>query len=712
MSWEIRSAREAFPVFAAEWDRLNGKLYASHPMFDSRFIGPLLEYFGAGNEYLCIHRSDGRIDGALILGPSGWGRWKLFMPSQAQLGTLVLRDASLLTSLFAALPGLAWSIDLLALDPDYSPTWSNSILPRQVAAHALTMAADISPGFADYWQARPAQLKQNFRRYRRRSDTLFPKRNLVSVDSPQSIEAAVDRYGALESSGWKGKAGTAVHSSNRQGIFYRKVMQLFATTGQAQVLELQLGEKLAAARLIIENRRMAIMLKTAYDESLANVAPGRQLLNEVLEKISTQAPHQRIEFYTNATRDQSDWATSLRYVCHHQIFRNKFVSGIYQLLNAIRPTRPVIPNDKIKFPVAETLTSPTVNDLPGAVADLFASAETVSFDAGPGWFANLQQTVFPDDAGVDFHISMFCNIPRVILPLRRITTGQRREIQSLGHFYTSLYTPVLAANASEIDLAALLQHVGHDHDVTDVMRFAPLDRTAQSTETLLTSLRSIGWIPFRFYCFGNWYLPVKSDWNTYLNARPSQLRNGIRRKGKKFAAVGGTLEIITTGNAIEAAIHDYCTVYAKSWKKPEPYPAFIPGLIRWLATRGWLRMGIARLAGQPIGAQIWIVAHGKASIFKLAYDEAFAAYGTGTLLTARLMEHAMDHDKVSEVDYLIGDDPYKQSWMSHRRERWGIVAYNPRTVIGLLLLLRETLGHLRNTLTKKYPNGSRSAQHT
>ncbi|MEW6513533.1 MAG: GNAT family N-acetyltransferase [Pseudomonadota bacterium] len=706
MSWDIKPARDAFPAFTAEWDRLNGALYDSHPMFDSRFIGPLLEYFGDGSEFLCIHRSDGKVNGGLILTSSGWGRWTLFQPSQAQLGTLVLKDARLLTTLFAALPGHAWSIDLLALDPDYSPDWSNSTLPRQVAVHALTMAAEMPKGFADYWQARPNQLKQNFRRYRRRSDTLFPERNLVSVDSPQSIEAAVDRYGELESSGWKGKAGTAVHSSNRQGIFYRKVMQLFAATGQAQVLELQLGEKLAASRLIIGNPRMAIMLKTAFDESLANVAPGRQLLNETLQRVSTRSPHQRIEFYTNATRDQSDWATSLRYICHHQIFRNKFFSGIYQLFNAIRPSRPVIPADKIKFPVAETIDCPRVDDLPDTAASLFTAAETLSFDAGPGWFANLQQTVFVGDAGIGFHISIFWNTPRVVLPLRRITAGKHREIQSLGHFYTSLYSPVLAANTSEVDLATLLQHIGHDHDVTDVMRFAPLDRTAQSTETLLTSLRSIGWIPFRFYCFGNWYLPVKSDWNTYLNARPSQLRNGIRRKGKKFAAVGGTLEIITTGNAIEAAIHDYCTVYAKSWKKPEPYPAFIPGLIRWLATRGWLRMGIARLAGQPIGAQIWIVAHGKASIFKLAYDEAFAAYGTGTLLTARLMEHAMDHDKVSEVDYLIGDDPYKQSWMSHRRERWGIVAYNPRTVIGLLLLLRETLGHLWNTLAKKPSGGN------
>jgi hypothetical protein len=35
-----------------------------------------------------------------------------------------------------------------------------------------------------------------------------------------------------------------------------------------------------------------------------------------------------------------------------------------------------------------------------------------------------------------------------------------------------------------------------------------------------------------------------------------------------------------------------------------------------------------------------------------------------------MLEHALGGDKVSEVDYLTGDDNYKSNWMSHRRERW------------------------------------------
>jgi CelD/BcsL family acetyltransferase involved in cellulose biosynthesis len=50
-----------------------------------------------------------------------------------------------------------------------------------------------------------------------------------------------------------------------------------------------------------------------------------------------------------------------------------------------------------------------------------------------------------------------------------------------------------------------------------------------------------------------------------------------------------------------------------------------------------------------------------------------------------MMQQAIDVDRVREVDYLTGDDAYKRDWMSHSRERHGIVAYNLRSARGLAL---------------------------
>ena len=131
------------------------------------------------------------------------------------------------------------------------------------------------------------------------------------------------------------------------------------------------------------------------------------------------------------------------------------------------------------------------------------------------------------------------------------------------------------------------------------------------------------------------------------------------------------------------------------------WTSFVPGLIRCCAQQGWLRLGVVWLQEQPVAAQLWIVAHGKAAIYKLAYDEAFKALGSGTVLTARLMRQVLEHDGVAEVDYLMGDDAYKRSWMSHRRERRGLVAHNPRTLRGLTGAARETLARLLRVLRRK-----------
>lgn len=704
MTWQLHPARERFTAYAADWDRLNAALYGRHPFFDSRFIGPLLQHFGTGDELLCTHHSHGAIDGALILRPLGLGRWSLFLPAQSQAGAVLLKNARPLETLLPALPGHAWSLDLLSIDPSYAPDWSGLRLPRRLTPHALTMAVRLDGDFAGYWQARPKNLQKNIRRYQRRAEETLGPLRLTCITNPAELSTALARYGQLESAGWKGKTGTAIAADNPQGRFYADMLNRFASNGQAQVMEMHAGERLVASRLLIRHEHMWMILKTTYDETQAPIAPGRLQLHAVLEHAFADTADGTLEFYTNASRDQAEWATVLRPIPHHQVFRNKLSAGLFGILNTLHKPRPDTQDETNAFTPLAVHSYPDIATLPPAAIELFDEAETDYPEFAAGWFANLQRTVYGDDPGVRYYVAERAGQPVAILPVRLARYGIVRRVEALGNFYTSLYSPLLAPKATELDLAALLQAASHDHGGAHEMRFAPMDPDAPAYVATLAALRSIGWMPFRYFCFGNWHLAVDSDWKTYLERRSGELRSTLKRKGKKFADVGGTLEIITDPAHAEAAIADFNHVYSRSWKKPEPYPDFIPGLIRWLAERGWLRLGIARLDGHPIAAEIWIVAHRRARIYKLAHDENQGGYAPGTLLTARLMEHANDMDGVVDVDFLAGDDAYKQSWMNHRRERNGIVAYNAMSLIGFIRLTSEVLwrasNRLRDTMTK------------
>jgi CelD/BcsL family acetyltransferase involved in cellulose biosynthesis len=116
------------------------------------------------------------------------------------------------------------------------------------------------------------------------------------------------------------------------------------------------------------------------------------------------------------------------------------------------------------------------------------------------------------------------------------------------------------------------------------------------------------------------------------------------------------------------------------------------GLIESCAKQGWLRLGLAWIGDRPIAAQFWMVANGRAEIYKLAYDEAYSRFSVGSVLTALMMKHVLEHDDVHEIDYLIGDDAYKKTWVNQRRERWGLIAYDTHHWRGMLGLARESAG--------------------
>ena len=278
MVWEMYAAKAEFPRFAKEWDQLNGALFSGHPFFDSRFIGPLLDFFGNGKEQLCIHRTNGVMSGALILQSDGFGRWSSFRPSQAQATAILLSEAGQLESLFRRLPGFAWSIELYAADPRYSPDFSRLELVNIASVNAHTIGILSGLGFTEYWDQRSKNLKANVRRYFNRAEKECATPELSEISDCAEMSAGVRRFGELETAGWKGVKGTAVSIDNPQGAFYSEVLSRFAQSNQAAIYELRVGEQLAASRLVISNGQMCIILKTTYDESLSRFAPGRVLL--------------------------------------------------------------------------------------------------------------------------------------------------------------------------------------------------------------------------------------------------------------------------------------------------------------------------------------------------------------------------------------------------------------------------------------------------
>jgi hypothetical protein len=273
-----------------------------------------------------------------------------------------------------------------------------------------------------------------------------------------------------------------------------------------------------------------------------------------------------------------------------------------------------------------------------------------------------------------------------------------KRLEGMSNYYASLFGPMGdPAGATEAVCQALAGWIREHDRGWPVIDFHPLDTEQPFYRNMASALKAQAYRVDSYRCFGNWFLALEGkSYAEYLAGRPSRLRNTIRRNRAK-AQKTGALEIAihqTPGPALENAIEDYTKVYQKSWKPAESHPRFIAELCRQSAREGWLRLGVLKLDKEPVAVQLWLVYADKANIYKLAHVQGKNPFSAGTLLTAEMMRHVIDIDRVNEIDYLTGDDAYKQDWTPARRERRGLVGFDPRRIDGACQYAKHHLGKL------------------
>jgi hypothetical protein len=272
------------------------------------------------------------------------------------------------------------------------------------------------------------------------------------------------------------------------------------------------------------------------------------------------------------------------------------------------------------------------------------------------------------------------------LPVYRVGPGWAKW-RGLSNFYTGQ----LSLPEAPLLVSALS---GGQPSVAEV-EFSPLSES--DAARLHRAWQAQGWFSRADFAFGNWYLPSADlSFTQFMSQRPERLQNTWRRKMRPFdKGLTHRLQIVRDVEHVDAAMNAFEHVYTRSWKPAEAFPSFVRAWAKACAAQGWLRLGLAWVDGVPVAAQFWFTAHGRAFVFKLAYDEAYSRLSAGTVLSGHMFRECLEVDRVREIDYLSGDDAYKRDWMTHRRQRFRVTACNPRTAWGLWRGVRLAAGEWR-----------------
>lgn len=334
--WEIKTAAEVSSTDFANWQQLVEQQHQGNLMLSGSFVQHLMQVFQPEHYLASCYQGD-ELKVMLLLQPAKYGIWRLAQPSQAQSALIVgaqhfQPDFALL---LANLPGLAWRFDFFCLDPQDHAAVIALLEQHSWEQIQQNITIDCQQTFANYLQQRPRKLRQNISRYRNRLKSESQTHRYVVYTEPTAVSAAVERYGVLESRGWKGNLGTSLDPSNQQGNFYQLFLTEQAKHGQALAIELYIDQQLAASRLCCFTPQLLLFLKTTYDENLKQLAPGRLLLVEVINYVMANQLARTIDFYTHATEEQIEWSSAVRPM---------FIGSFYRwhLLRKLEPTMKLI----------------------------------------------------------------------------------------------------------------------------------------------------------------------------------------------------------------------------------------------------------------------------------------------------------------------------------------------------------------------------------
>ncbi|WHO37613.1 GNAT family N-acetyltransferase [Sphingobium sp. AP49] len=293
------------------------------------------------------------------------------------------------------------------------------------------------------------------------------------------------------------------------------------------------------------------------------------------------------------------------------------------------------------------------------------------------------------------HIFCFADTPLRVLHLTEdhcelwmfLLAPAPRRLSALANWYSFSWAPVFLGDPDIAAQGRMLEAIAHylraGHAQIDLYPVAMPDQ-------IVAAFRRAGWFAVDRPMGGRHLLHLKGrDFATYWAERPGRLRNQVRRKAR-----AGRFTLSITDQLTDGLWHDYVAVQSRSWKESEPGLPFLRAMAERESAAGTLRLGFARLDGQPVATQLWTVENGVALIHKLAHDQAYDEGSPGTLLSHAMFAHAIDVDHVGLIDYGTGDNDYKREWMEERETLHQVDLFNPRMASAWIPAARTAISAL------------------
>ena len=169
-----------------------------------------------------------------------------------------------------------------------------------------------------------ARLRGKLRAIRRELDTQGGWK-FLRID--KADQAALDRFYELESSGWKGREGSAIACNPNTRQFYNEISKCAERFGYFCLYSLELKGELLAAHFGLSHRGRYFSPKVAYNEKLPQYASGHLIVSEILQDCASRGI---CEYDITGVNDEwkMKWTSQARDKIIYFIFRKGLLGSL------------------------------------------------------------------------------------------------------------------------------------------------------------------------------------------------------------------------------------------------------------------------------------------------------------------------------------------------------------------------------------------------
>jgi CelD/BcsL family acetyltransferase involved in cellulose biosynthesis len=285
-------------------------------------------------------------------------------------------------------------------------------------------------------------------------------------------------------------------------------------------------------------------------------------------------------------------------------------------------------------------------------------------------FALVAAPVFAADAGAMLVWSE--RGPRRLLGFFPARIEKRRYglglplLVGLTHSYGPLGVPLVEREAAELVIAAWLAHVAAEAALPGLVLLPYLTENGPFAAALESILRR-GQMSFAdFDHHQRALLAPTGERALYVERTLSKhRRKEVRRQWRRLGDTGAVaLGAADDAAAVATALEQFLTIEAAGWKgragtaaaTDDVLQLFVRKAVTGLAAEGKVTIDRLLVDGRAIAAAIVLRSGRTGWFWKIAYDEAFARFSPGVMLSVALTEALVEDSRVARVDSCAAAD--------------------------------------------------------